>query len=73
MEAAIVRRSGGAILARVLAAGAIWGLTVAAGLCALNTLQCGLPCPADIAFTTILSVAVGMVTIGPVVAFHSRF
>jgi hypothetical protein len=56
----------------MVAAGSAWGLTLAAGLIALGALQCGLPCPEDVAITTAVSVATGIVTIGPIAAFHSR-
>jgi len=57
---------------RMLGAGAAWGLALTTGLFALDTLQCGLPCPADVAATTGISVAAGILTIGPIAAFHSR-
>jgi hypothetical protein len=59
-------------LMRMLAAGTAWGLMLAAGLFAPGALQCGLPCPADVAFTTAVSVVTGILTIGPLAAFHSR-
>ncbi len=57
---------------RMLAAGTAWGVALSVGLTALNAMQCGLPCPGDVAFTTAISVAAGVLTIGPIAAFHSR-
>jgi hypothetical protein len=54
---------------RLLFAGSAWGLTLAAGFFALNASSCGLPCPADVAATTGVCVATGLVTIGPFAAF----
>lgn len=58
--------------ARLVVAGSGWGLTLAAGFFALNVPQCGLPCPADVAVTTGICVATGLVTVGPFAAFAGR-
>lgn len=72
MNAAVAYRFDRHALMRMLAAGTAWGLTLAAGLFVPGTLQCGLPCPADVAFTAAVSVVTGILTIGPLAAFHSR-
>jgi len=72
MGIAIARRLDRDAVTRMFAAGTAWGLTLAAGLFALGAWQCGLPCPGDVVITTALSVAAGIVTIGPIAAFHSR-
>jgi hypothetical protein len=72
MNVLIVHRLGRDTVARMLGAGTIWGLTFSAGLFALGAPACGLPCPHDIAITTAISVAAGILTIGPVAAFYSR-
>jgi hypothetical protein len=59
-------------LMRMLAAGTAWGLMLAAGLFAPGALRCGLLCPGDVAFTTAISIVTGILTIGPLAAFHSR-
>jgi hypothetical protein len=72
MIVAIAQRLDRHATMRMIAAGGVWGLTLAAGFFALNASQCGLPCPADLAVTTIICIATGIVTIGPLAAFtHS--
>jgi len=72
MGIAITRRFDRDAATRMIAAGTAWGLTLAGGLLAMGAWQCGLPCSDDVAITTVLSVAAGIVTIGPIAAFHSR-
>jgi hypothetical protein len=72
METAIPRRFNRHAVTRMLAAGAAWGVTLTAGLFLLGAQDCGLPCPGDVAVTTTVSVATGILTIGPIAAFHSR-
>jgi hypothetical protein len=72
MSFAAARRFDRHAAVRMLAAGTAWGLTLSVGLFTPGTLHCGLPCPGDVVFTTSLSVAAGILTIGPIAAFHSR-
>jgi len=59
-------------LLRGALAGSAWGLALSAGFFGIALWQCGLPCPDDIAFTTLVSVATGLVTIGPLAIFAKR-
>jgi hypothetical protein len=59
-------------LARGLVAGGVWGLTMAAGLTAMSAWQCGVICLPEVAVNTALSLAAGILGIGPVVAFGRR-
>jgi hypothetical protein len=43
-------------------------LTLAAGFFPMTLWQCGLPCPDDIAVTTMTCVGTGILTIGPLAA-----
>ena len=61
-----------AVVLRGLVAGTAWGLALSAGFVGIALTQCGLPCPDDVAFTTLVSVATGIVTIGPLAAFAKR-
>jgi hypothetical protein len=73
MGLAITLRLDRNALKRWVAAGSAWGLTLAAFFFALDLRQCGLPCPADLVFTTMLCVGTGIATIGPLAAFaHSK-
>jgi len=72
MASAIVPRLDRAALLRWFVAGGAWGLTLAAGLLALNASTCGPPCPDDVAFLTTLCIGTGLVTIGPFAAFAPR-
>jgi hypothetical protein len=56
-------------LSRMLIAGSAWGSVLSAGLLAIAWQQCGMPCPLDVALTATASVSVGILTIGPIVAF----
>jgi hypothetical protein len=55
---------------RMVAFGAIWGLMLSAGLTALSFYDCGVICEGDVIATTAMSVAAGIVTIGPLAAFR---
>ena len=56
----------------ILVAGIAWGAVVAAGLTALDVWRCGVICLDSAAFTTLLSAAIGIITIGPLAAIgHS--
>jgi hypothetical protein len=72
MASAIARRFDRSALLRLVFAGSAWGLTLAAGLFAINLPQCGPPCPADIAVTTAICIGAGLLTIGPFAAFAGR-
>lgn len=53
---------------RGLAAGAAWGLFVGAGLIAIKAQRCGVICFDDAALTLLASIALGLVSIGPLAA-----
>ena len=72
MVSAIAQRLDRGALLRWFIAGSTWGLTLAAGLLALNASTCGPPCPGDIAFMATLCIATGLLTIGPFAAFAPR-
>jgi hypothetical protein len=52
----------------LIVAGGAWGLTMAAVLNAMALRQCGLPCPDDVAFVTLVCIGTGLLTIGPLAA-----
>jgi hypothetical protein len=54
---------------RWLAAGTAWGLALAAGFYGIALWQCGIPCPDDVALTTLTCVGAGLLTLGPLAAF----
>ena len=72
MSAVLALQFDRAVLLRGILAGSAWGLAMTIGFTAIALAQCGLPCPDDLAFTTIVSVATGLVTIGPLAAFAKR-
>jgi hypothetical protein len=57
---------------RGLIAGSAWGVAVAVLLIAREAWTCGGVCLPDAALTTVLSLAAGIVTIGPLAAFGRR-
>ena len=57
---------------RGVAAGTIWGLTLTAGLAAMTAWQCGGLCLPEVAVNTVLSVAGGILGIGPIAAYGRR-
>jgi hypothetical protein len=57
---------------RAVLAGAGWGAAMGIGLPALAFFSCGTICLSDVAFTTSVSTAAGIVTIGPMAAFGRR-
>jgi len=59
-------------VARMVAAGSLWGLTLSAGFFINAVLQCGMPCPDDIAVVTAICVGTGILTIGPIAGFAGR-
>jgi hypothetical protein len=72
MVFAIAQRLDRAAITRMVVAGGAWGLALAAGLAGTDALQCGLPCPGNLALTGALGVATGILTVGPVAAFAGR-
>jgi hypothetical protein len=72
MAFAIAQQLDRAATTRMVIAGGAWGLTLAVGLAGADALQCGLPCPGNLAFTGALGVAAGILMIGPVAAFAGR-
>jgi len=72
MQSALALRINRGAIARMIAAGSLWGLTVSAGFFINAILQCRLPCPEDIAVVTAICIGTGIVTIGPVAGFASR-
>ena len=57
---------------RGVAAGTIWGLTLAAGLAAMTAWQCGGLCLPEVAANAVLSVGGGILGIGPIAAYGRR-
>jgi len=53
-------------------AGAAWGLSLAAGLTAMDLARCGAVCLDQAATTAVLCMAVGMIGIGPLAALQLR-
>jgi len=72
MSAALALHIDRTVVMRGILAGTAWGLVLSAGFVGIALAQCGLPCPDDVAFTTFVSVATGIVTIGPLAAFAKR-
>jgi hypothetical protein len=63
-----VARPGESAVRRAIAAGAAWGLILAAGLTTMSAWQCGGVCLEDVTFVSAVSIASGILGIGPVVA-----
>jgi Mg/Co/Ni transporter MgtE len=57
-------------LPRGILAGIAWGLTMGLALPLWSFLDCGVICLSDVAVTTGVSVAAGILAIGPLAAFH---
>jgi hypothetical protein len=57
---------------RAVAAGTLWGVGLTVAFVALRFWQCGLICVDDVVNTAVLSVAAGIVTLGPLAAFGRR-
>ncbi len=72
MTTALALRLDRTVLVRGILAGSAWGLALSAGFFGIALWQCGLPCPDDVAITTLISVATGLLTIGPLAAFAKR-
>jgi ABC-type arginine/histidine transport system permease subunit len=59
-------------LMRGALAGIAWGLVMTAALLGMAYADCGLTCDLDVATTTALSVATGLVAIGPLALLGRR-
>jgi len=59
-----------ATVLRGVALGSTWGATVAAALLGLSFYKCGVICLGQIVETTALSIAAGMLAIGPLAALR---
>lgn len=59
-------------LVRGALAGIAWGLVMTAALLGMAYADCGLTCDLDVATTTALSVATGLVAIGPLALLGRR-
>ncbi len=57
---------------RMLMAGIAWGVAVSAGLAGMTLWNCGMICQDDLVKTTMLSVAAGILAIGPLAAYGRR-
>ncbi|HXF87614.1 MAG TPA: hypothetical protein VNK48_04570 [Xanthobacteraceae bacterium] len=57
---------------RLLAAGTAWGLATSAGLAGLTAWNYGMLCIPDVLATTLVAVAAGILTIGPIAAYARR-
>ncbi|HWK94394.1 MAG TPA: hypothetical protein VNR39_03125 [Pseudolabrys sp.] len=53
-------------------AGIGWGLVMAAGLLGMAYAECGLSCDLDVAGTTAICVATGLVAVGPLAMLRRR-
>lgn len=71
MASALALRFDRAAMTRMLAAGTVWGLTLSAGFFINTLVNCGPPCPEDIAAVTVACIGTGILTIGPLAAFAS--
>jgi hypothetical protein len=65
-------RLSGAECRKACLAGSAWGAMLAAGLAAMSAWQCGGVCLPEVAVNLGLSVAAGILGIGPVVAYGGR-
>jgi len=72
MQSASALRLNRGSIARMLAAGGLWGVTLSAGFFLNAVLQCGLPCPEDVATVTAICIGTGVITIGPIAGFTNR-
>jgi hypothetical protein len=57
---------------RAVTAGSAWGAFFTAGTAAYGWASCGIICIDEVATTAAISVAAGIVTIGPLAAFAGR-
>lgn len=61
-----------ATILRGAKAGAAWGVTIAGALLGISFYQCGTICLGQVIDTTALSLASGMMTIGPLALFGRK-
>jgi hypothetical protein len=71
MTSALALRFDRVAMIRMLVAGTVWGLTLSAGFLINALLNCGPPCPEDIAAVTAACIGIGILTIGPLAALAS--
>lgn len=57
---------------RMIAGGTLWGLILSGGLLTLTYYSCNAICLGDALVTTALSVAAGIITIGPVTVLSAK-
>jgi hypothetical protein len=57
---------------RMLIAGSAWGFAMSAGLAGMALWNDGMICSDDVVMTTVISVAAGILAIGPIAAFGRR-
>lgn len=57
---------------RMLVAGTAWGTAMSAGIAGMTFWNYGMICPDDIAVTTAISIAAGILAIGPIAAYGRR-
>jgi len=62
----------GRLALRAIGAGAAWGVIFTVGMAALSWASCGIICIDEVAMTATISIAAGIVTIGPLAAFSGR-
>ena len=58
--------------ARMLVAGTAWGMAMSAGIAGMTFWNCGVVCPDDIVMTSAVSVAAGILAIGPIAGYGRR-
>lgn len=65
-------RLSGRLALRAIGAGAAWGAIFTAGMTAYGWASCGIICIDEVAMTATISMAAGIVTIGPLAAFAGQ-
>ncbi len=71
MTSALALRFDRAAMICMLVAGTAWGLTLSGGFFINALLNCGPPCPEDIAAVTAACIGTGILTIGLLAGFAS--
>ena len=59
-------------LLRTLIAGTAWGIAMAAGIASMTFWNYNMICSDDVAVTTVISIAAGILAIGPIAAYGRR-
>jgi len=72
MQSALVLRLNRGSIARMVAAGSLWGLIVSAGFFVNAVFHCRMPCPEDMGLVTAICVGTGIIAIGPIAGFGRR-